>query len=141
MAAIRPMAFIKEKWVTVTPTKAPQYEQGVQNPKKDWATNAKEAEEAWKAGVTAAAGEGRFGRGVERAGTKKWQERALRKGPTRYAEGTMIAGDDYERGFKPYRDVIERTELPKRQAKGSRANIERVWAIASALHEAKKAGV
>jgi len=137
MAAIRPISFIADKWATVTPQRATQYKAGVESPKKDWAKEAIAAEERYKAGVTAAANEGRYGKGVEKAGTDKWKKMASTKGPSRFAEGVMVAKPDYEKGFAPFAEEIAKTELPPRGPKGDPANIQRVAAIAAALHKKK----
>ena len=138
MPAIRSIDKIAEKWATVTPQRATQYKEGIEDPKKDWAKEATAAEERYKAGVTAAATEGRYGKGVAKAGTDKWKRMAAAKGPSRFAEGVMVARPDYHKGFAPYADEIAKVELPPRGPKGDPANINRVAAIAKALHEKKK---
>lgn len=135
MAAIRPLNVIVDKWARVAPQRAEDFRNGVQNPKKDWETQAAAAESAWRDGVTAAANAGLFSAGVRRAGTAKWQSRTLQKGVPRWPEGIRIATDDYRDGFAPYHEEIERTELPPRYARGDPRNLERVAAIASALHQ------
>jgi hypothetical protein len=140
MPAIKPIKEIAEKWTRVTPGRAEDYRIGVTTPRKDWGDETAAAEGRYKAGVSKAATEGRFGKGVKKAGTDKWKKKTLAKGPTRFSEGVMIAGPDYEEGFGPYADVIARTELPPRGAKGDPANIARVAAIAKALYEKKIAG-
>ena len=139
MAAIRSIVKISDKWSTVTSTKSTYYEEGVRDPKKDWQEMAMAAEETYKNAVTTAANQGRYGKGVQKAGTAKWKDRALKKGPSRFSEGVLIAKPDYEAGFRPYAEEIAAVELPKRAPKGSRENIERVWAIAEALHKRKLA--
>jgi len=137
MPKIRPIQQIAEKWSTITPQRATDYRDGVEHPKKDWAEEAIRAEASYKEAVTRAATEGRYGKGVTRAGTEKWKQRTIQKGPSRFSEGVMIARVDYEKGFAPYRDVIEQTELPERGPRGDVKNIQRVAAIAAALHKAK----
>lgn len=137
MAKIRSIAHIAEKWATVTPQRASDYQEGVKNPKKNWAEEAIKAEEVYKEAVTKAAAEGRYGKGVSGAGQEKWQKRTLAKGPSRFSEGVMIARPDYEKGFAPYRDAIEGVELPPRAPKGDPRNIERVAVIAKILHAVK----
>jgi len=137
MAGIKSASAIAAKWARVTPQRAPDYEEGVKSPRRPWAESAKRAEEAYKAGVTAAAQAGRYGKGVDAAGNEKWQKKALEKGVARYGPGVQVAADDYERGFAPYRDVIERTTLPPKYPKGDPRNIQRVAAIAKALRDAK----
>ena len=137
MARIKSIADISDKWNRVTPTRSMDYKDGVQNPKKDWAEETIAAEDTYKRGVIEAANQGRFGKGVANAGTKKWKDKALSLGPSRFAEGVAVAKKDYEAGFAPYRDVIESTELPPRGPKGDPTNLQRVAVIATALHGAK----
>ena len=140
MPAIRSISDIAEKWTRVTPGRSEDYRGGIEAPKKDWETETKAAEGAYKAGVTKAAAEGRFGKGVDKAGTAKWKDRALLVGVDRWGPGVSVAGPAYASGFGPFRDVIERTTLPPRGPKGDPRNYERVKAIGDALHKAKLAG-
>lgn len=138
MALIKSVDRISAKWAAVTPQRAPQYEEGVASPVRDWATETVKAKEAYKAGVVDAIAKDRFAKGVTAAGTDKWKRRATEVGPRRFAEGVAIAQPEYEKGFKPYRDVIERTTLPARFAKGDPRNIDRVRVMAAALADAKR---
>lgn len=140
MAKIRSIDKISEKWARVTPQRAADYEDGVKNPKEDWETATKKAKDAYAQGVQEAITEDRFAKGVSKAGTIKWQRKAVEVGVRRWPEGVRIAQPDYETGFAPYRDVIEKTELPPRFPKGDPRNIDRVLAIAKALHEKKIRG-
>jgi len=140
MPAIRNASEIAEKWARVTPGRAPDYEAGVKSPKKDWESETLKAADAYREGVQAAISEGRFEKGVRKAGTSKWQDRAIRLGVTRWGPGVAAAKDAYAKGFAPYRDIIERIELPPRRPKGDPGNIDRVRVIAMALHEAKAKG-
>ncbi len=58
-------------------------------------------------------------------------------GPGRYSEGVRAAEPEYRAGFAPYHAVIANTTLPPRGPKGSPENIDRVRAIAEALHDQK----
>lgn len=138
MPAVKSADKIASKWTTVTPQRAPQYEEGVKDPLKDWAKETAAAAGAYKAGVTDAIAKGRFEKGVTAAGTDKWKRKAVELGPRRFSEGVQVSGPDYEKGFKPYRDVIEKTVLPARFAKGDPRNIDRVRAMAAALADAKR---
>lgn len=135
MAEIRPMDVIAEKWSRVTPMRRPDYEYGIANPRRDWADAASAANDSWKAGVASAAAADRFGKGVKKVGTAKWKDRAAKKGPSRFAEGVIIGRPDYQKAFAPFADTIKATTLPERFPKGDPRNIERVSAIASALHK------
>ena len=133
MAEIRSLAAIKDKWTRVTPGRTEDYKLGIQNPKRDWAEEAKASESNYKAGVDAAQAKGLFVKGIEKAGTAKWKEKALKKGPGRFAEGVYIAGPDFEKGFAPFHAAIERADIGPRFPKRDPRNLSRVKAIVDAL--------
>lgn len=137
MAEIKSLGTIREKWTRVTPGRTEDYKIGIQNPRRDWETETKEAAGNWKAGVDAAAAKDLFPKGVTRAGTGKWRDRALKKGPGRFAEGVYIAGPDYEKGFAPFHAAIERVDLGPRFPKRDPRNLERVRKVVDALIEEK----
>lgn len=137
MPKIRSAKDISSKWATVTPMRGADYEAGVKAPLEDWGTRAAAAEDSWGAGVQAAIADKRFGKGVKAAGTEKWQRKTVAVGIGRWGPGVRAAEGDYETGFGPFRDVIERTTLPPRYPKGDPRNIDRVSTMASELHKAK----
>jgi len=138
MANIKSISEIAKKFIDVTPSRAAQYEQGVLNPKVDWATATKAAESNYEAGVTAAIARKRFGKGVAAAGTEKQKKGVVEKGVSRWPVGVSLAEDAFAKGFGPFRDVIERTTLPQRFARRDPRNLLRVAAITKALGEAKE---
>jgi hypothetical protein len=137
MAEIRSLAHIRDKWVRVTPMRTEDYKLGIQNPRRDWEEETAAASETYKAGVDAAHQKGLFLKGVRLAGTKKWQDKALKKGPGRFSEGVYIAGPDYEKGFAPYREAISRVDLGPRFPKRDPRNLERVKRVVDALIKEK----
>ncbi len=138
MSVVKSIASIAEKWARVTPQRSADYEAGVKNPIRDWATNTGAANGAYKAGVADAIAKDRFAKGVAKAGTEKWKRRATEVGTARFAQGVQVAQPDYEKGFAQFRDVIEKTVLPPRFAKGDPRNIDRVRVMAAALADAKR---
>lgn len=140
MAEIKALSAIAEKWTRVTPGRQTDYVIGVKNPKRDWEQETLAAEDNWKLGVDQAAAKGLFPKGVKEAGSKKWQEKALKKGPGRFAEGVYLAGPDYERGFAPFREAIARVDLGPKFPRRDPRNIERVKRVVEALI-AEKVGV
>ena len=137
MAKIRPLDSVARKWQDVTPTRQDYYRHGVEHPKKDWAEETAAAESAYKEGVTKAANEGRFGKGVSMAGTEKWKAGAMSKGVNRWPEGVRAAGDNYKKGFAPYHAAISSVDLGPRYPKGDPRNYERVAKIGQTLHNTK----
>lgn len=139
MAEIKSLSAIREKWTRVTPQRQEDYKLGIQNPRRDWEEETTAATDNWKAGVDAAAGKGMFEKGVRGAGTGKWKEKALKKGPARFAEGVYLAGSDYESGFQPFREAIAAVDLGPRFPRRDPRNLERVRRVVDAL-VAKKVG-
>jgi len=133
MAEIKSLSAIREKWQRVTPQRTEDYKIGIQNPKRDWESEALAAKDNWKAGIDAAAAKDLFAKGITKAGSKKWQERSLAKGPGRFAEGVYIAGPDYERGFAPYREAISRVDLGPKFPRRDPRNLDRVKKVVNAL--------
>jgi len=133
MAEIKSLAAIRDKWTRVTPGRTEDYKLGVQNPKRDWEQETLAAEDNWKIGVDRAQAQGLFGKGVTKAGSKKWQDKALKKGPGRFAEGVYMAGDDYSKGFAPFREAIARVDLGPKFPRRDPRNLERVKRVVEAL--------
>jgi len=133
MAEIKSLTAIRDKWTRVTPGRTEDYKIGISNPKRDWEQETVAAKDNWKAGIDAAAGKDMFAKGVTKAGSKKWQDKALQKGPGRFAEGVYIAGDDYEKGFSPYREAISRVDLGPKFPRRDPRNLERVKRVVDAL--------
>jgi len=130
---------ITKKWVQNSASGQGAYEDGVRNPRRSWAQATAEAEPNYEAGVNRAISRKAFGKGVRSAGDAKWSKNAVEKGPSRWAAGISLSEGEYAKGFAPFRDVIESTNLPPRGPKGDPKNIQRVQILAKALHEAKLA--
>lgn len=137
MPSVKSLDRISSKWARVASVSQTEYEEGIRNPRADWAESTRAAEANFERGIQQAIQRKSFGKGVAKAGTAKWQERSLQKGPSRWADGINVSQANYEAGFAPYREVIQRTSLPARGPKGDPKNIQRVAAIAEALHREK----
>lgn len=133
MAAIPTTDVIAAKWAEVTPQRAAQYTAGVSNPLKDWKSETAAANGAWKAGIAAAVAADSFFKGVNKAGTEKWQRGAVEKGGVRFGPGVQLAQAAYSAGFAPFRDAIARVTLPPRFARRDPRNLLRNKAIVDAL--------
>ena len=137
MAEIKSIGAIQEKWSRVTPGRTEDYTLGIKNPKRDWAQSAAASKESHKAAMVAAASNDSYAKGVNKAGSARWQDRAIRKGPSRFAEGVLVGAADYGTAFQPYADTIKATSLPVRFPKGDLRNLERVKTISQALRKKK----
>jgi len=138
MVKCRGAAESAAKWKTNVGHAGPAYEAGILNPKRDWATETAKAEARWEDGVRKAAADKRFGKGVQAAGTSKWQENAKGKGVDRWGAGVQLAGPAYEAGIGKVIGIIERTNLPPRYAAGDPRNNARTIAMNKAVHDGTK---
>lgn len=135
---MKPVSDIAAKFVRRAQAAGPDYQAGVQNPTKDWATEAAGAENNYNQGVQEAIGRSAFGKGVKEAGSGKWQEKAKTLGVQRYPTGVAQAGPDFIKGFAPIADALSRLVLPPRGPKGAPQNLQRVAAENAAAREASK---
>lgn len=140
MTAIKPLTAIAEKWSKNAAGASDDYRAGVSNPRRSWSQATQAADEARKEGLAAADQRDAFRKGVAAAGDAKWKQRATTVGPGRYRQGVQVAKPEYQKGFARYHSVIANLTLPPRGPKGSPENIDRVRAIADALHKEKVGG-
>ena len=140
MPAVKSMSLIVDKWSRRASQAAPDYAAGVKSPRKDWQTATADAADAQAAGVQAAIAAGSFAKGVTKAGTAKWQRKAISVGAQRFGPGVAAAKGEYQAGFAPYAAVIEGVSLAPRGARGDPRNYDNVRAVGEALHSAKVGG-
>lgn len=134
---IKDIGAIQEKWGRVTPQRTEDYKLGIRSPRRDWEKSTVAAKDNHKSAMIEAAAKDSFSKGVTKAGTGKWQNRALQKGPARFAEGVMVGAPDYGAGFAPYQQALAATTLPPRFPRRDPRNIQRVAVIAAALGKVK----
>ena len=134
---LKPLDKIVDKWTTRATGAAADYAAGLTMPKQPWSAAAVAAKDAWRTGVTDAAGRDAYAKGVTKAGDAKWLKKASEIGTRRYPEGVSAAKDDYKNGFAPVYDTLSKIELPARGPRGDPKNIERVRTIVTALRQLK----
>ena len=134
---LRPIEKIVDKWRGRASAAGPDYAEGIAAPKTPWSVAATGAKEAWRQGITDAAGRDAYAKGVVKAGDAKWLKKASELGTRRFPEGVGAAVDDYKSGFAPFYDTLTKIELPPRRARGDPANVERVKTIMTALRSKK----
>jgi hypothetical protein len=134
---LKDTATIAAKWRSRASSAAPEYKSGVDTTTADWAGAAAAANDSYKEGVTTAIGRDAFKKGVTAAGTAKWRDKASNVGASRYGQGVAAGEGAYNSGFSPYAQTLSSLALPPRGPKGSPQNINRVSAVADALHRKK----
>lgn len=137
---VKPLADISEKFVRVAATRQQDYEAGVRDPGTDWATATAAAAETYNAGIQEAVQRNAFTKGVNAAGTAKWQKGTAGKGVQRWAPGIRDSRADYETGFAPYREALERVTLPPKGPRGDERNFQRSVAVGRALADVRRKG-
>jgi len=86
---------IAEKFGRRVAAAGQDYAAGVQAPSRDWATATASAEPRWKQALNEAMSKGAFARGVQKAGSAKWQERSATIGAQRYTAAATEAAARY----------------------------------------------
>lgn len=137
MPGVKDLGKIVEKWARVSSGAQAEYEEGIRNPRKDWAAATSAAESAYDKGIQQAVAAKRFGKGVKKAGTGKWQTMALQKGPHRWSEGIGFATSSYADAFAPYHSALGAITYPSKGPKGDPGNIARVAIVSKTLHDLK----
>lgn len=127
-----------QKWKQRAGQASKDYLAGVQRPRRNWQQATVEAAESYSAGVQQALSEGRFARGVQKAGQAAYVNGVTKKGPARYVEGVNQSGDAYDKGFAPYADTLRSLTLSPRGRRGDPANLQRVAEVADALHNTRR---
>lgn len=133
MPVMPPLDKISKKWAAVAAQRASDYADGIKSPRVDWKEATAAAADNYAQGVTEAIAANRFSKGVNRAGTSKWQAMAIAKGPPRWTSGCQIAEPFYRSGFEPYHAALASLTLPPRYPRRDPRNLDRVRAIAEAL--------
>jgi len=123
-----------ERWSRRAAGASGDYADGVASTPRSWAAASTAAAASYKAGVTAAAGAGRYEKGIAKSGDAKWKRKTQAVGPGRYSEGVAAAQGDYGAAIGPVLDVIGRTDLPPRGPIGAMGNAQRMIVLSAALH-------
>lgn len=126
------------RWRPRTASAHEEYRRGIEDPRRPYGKTTCEAAGRYKAGTDAAHTKGLFVKGVKKAGTEKWQDKALTKGPGRFIEGIHGAGDEFAAGYEPYRTGYIGISLPKRWPNGDPRNIDRCKAVCTTFGRLKE---
>ena len=71
------------------------YAEGVANPARDWAAATVAAQPRWQTSLQEAMQKGSYSRGVQNAGSAKWQQRATSVGAQRYTAAATDAAAEF----------------------------------------------
>lgn len=125
---------VAQKWADQTPGRQAYYESGVKGAGQDWENNTAAAAANFKAAIQASNIDKMFAGGVRNAGAEKYTRKAGTVGSQRFGQGVTAAVGDMAKGIDPMLQTISGLTLPARAPRGSAANLQRVAAVAQALH-------
>jgi hypothetical protein len=128
------------KFVSRAQVAGPDYTAGVQAAGTSQFDNAVAAAPNWAAGVTQAAANGTFVKGLQRVGPSKWTNNAVNKGAKNYPAGVANAQQAYVAGVTPFFQVLANLNLTQRYPRGDPRNQQRSVDVQQALYKARVGG-
>jgi len=134
---VRSVAESQAKFASRAAAAAPEYGKGVAGAGGKWLAGAQASESAYEQGVQDAVANKRFGAGVRKAGSQKYQDRATKLGPDRYRTGVAEGAADWGKGYAPHAQALSSLELPVKGMRGSEQNYGRSRAVGQALRAKK----
>lgn len=126
-----------EKFASRAAAASGDYVSGAQTTTKDQNAAAIAAAAIYAQATQAAIAEGRFSRGLQKAGKQKWLEGVTGKGGNRYGEGVSGAASTYASESARFDSARGAAASLPRGVKGSPANLQRVAAVVTAQIKAK----
>jgi hypothetical protein len=119
---------------------ANDYKTGVMNAGQHWHDATKASADNYGQGVQAAIADGRFAKGVDRAGAARYSDRASTKGAAAFPAGVQAGQGRWAQNVQPYLQVLSSASLPPRGPKGDPRNQLRSQMVADLLRKKKIAG-
>lgn len=122
---VRPIDQSQKKFADRAAGAKNDYQLGVQGAGPKWLAGATASEGAWADGVRDAVDKGRFGSGVRKSGAAKYQDRAAKLGPDRFATGVREGAAAWGEGFRPFAEDLRGFDAGPRGMRGSSKNADR----------------
>jgi hypothetical protein len=129
------------RWSTRAASAAPDYLAGSQQTTKDQSAAAIAAKGNYAAAITASIARGAFEKGLQRSGKAGWLAGIQQKGEQNFSTGvsTPRAQSAYVTNSGKFDSARNAAAGLARGPRGSAGNLQRVTAVANALHAAKVA--
>ena len=128
---------VAEKFASRASAAAGDYVSGVENTTKDQAARAIASAEIHKQATMAALNEGRYAKGLQKAGNQAWKDGVRKKGGSRFGEGVAGASAKYATNSAVYDGARGAAASLPRGLKGSETNLARVKAVVMAQRTVK----
>ena len=134
---IKDIGTLQTKYTNRASNAVSDYKAGVMSPRASQSNSAIAAAGNWQSAVSSGNALARFKAGLAAAGDQGWQAGASGKGANHYADGVRGGASKWATNTQPYLAILSGLNLPAKGIRGSDANIQRVSAVAAALHTAK----
>ena len=135
---IKPASASLQKYVNNTGNAGQSYQDGINNPRRDWMAATTAAEGTWASSVQAAVTAGSFGKGINQDSATKQKANAIALGVSRYPSGTKNAAPNWAKFTQPVLDAMASVPDLPRGPKMSQQNFDKQHAYAAAAASAKK---
>lgn len=126
------------KYQRNTANASQSYQDGINNPRRDWQAVTAAAEGSYEAGVQNAVANKSFSKGITPDAAAKQKANALALGANRYGPGTQNAAPAWAKNVQPVLDAMSNVPDQPRGPKMSPQNFQKQQAFAAAAHSAKK---
>lgn len=140
MVEVKPLERVVRRWTHRASSAGADYQEGTTGKGQKWASQAMAAENNYIQGVTTAAQQKRYSRGIQRAGASAYESGVAEKGVQRYPTGISASQDKYQKRISEVLSTISGVQLPPKGPKGSPQNYQRVQAVGQALRAKFKGG-
>lgn len=138
MAVVRSVADSAKKFVNRASAAAPDYQAGVANAGPRWQAGTEAAGDAYVQGTQEAIADGRFLKGVRKAGASKYQTNASKLGPDRFRTGVANAEGAYSAGTAPYISAMQGFDYGPSGSRGSQQRRQRIDRHIDLMRKTKK---
>lgn len=136
---IKDVGTLSQKYASRAQAAASDYKNGVMNPRRSQSQAAIAAAPNWAQGVQAAATNGSYAKGLNKAGDAKWQQNASTLGAQRYGPGVANAQNAWATAVQPYLQTLSNLQLSPKGVRGSAQNYQRVQDVGNALNKQRLA--
>lgn len=135
---IKPASTLITKYTNNTANAGQSYQDGINNPRRDWLAATTAAEANWATSVQLAANNGTFGKSITQDAAAKQKANAISLGVSRYPAGTKNAAPAWAKFVQPVLDAMAAVGDLPRGPKLSQQNFDKAHAYAVAAASAKK---
>jgi hypothetical protein len=134
---IKDVGTLQTKYVNRATNAVQDYKAGVMAPRASQSANAIAAAGNWQSAVSSSTALARFKTGLQKSGDAGWQNGASTKGAQHYPDGVRGGAAKWAANVAPFLQALASMTLPPKGIRGSDANIARVSAPATLLHQLK----